>query len=152
MAIRLVPLKPGTSPTIVVQRPVVLVGRHPECDVRIDLLKISRRHCCLALAYDRVVIRDLGSRNGLRVNGAVVEESFLHPGDTVAIGPVLFRVEDSDAAAKPVLAAAPGHPVPAPPVVPAPAPGSPVDPALLPFLPIDPHDPEGDLIPLNIDF
>ena len=152
MAIRLVPLKPGTSPTIVVQRPAVLVGRHPECDVRIDLPKISRRHCCVALAYDRVLIRDLGSRNGLRVNGAVVEESLLHPGDTVAIGPLLFRVEDSDAAAKPALAAVPGQSTPAPPVVPESAPESPDDQSGLPFLPIDPHDPDGDLIPLDIDF
>jgi pSer/pThr/pTyr-binding forkhead associated (FHA) protein len=143
VATRLVPLKLGSCPAIPVQRPVVLVGRHPECDVRIDLPKISRRHCCLALAYDRVLIRDLGSRNGLRVNGAVVEETQLHPGDTVAIGPLLFRVEDSDALARPALAAAPARP---------PVADEPDDrPPSLPFLPSDPHDPDGDLIPLDID-
>ena len=75
------------------QRPVLLIGRHPECDVRIDLPKISRRHCCVALAYDRVLIRDLGSHNGVRVNGRVVEEARLHAGDEVAIGPLIYRLE-----------------------------------------------------------
>jgi len=90
---------------IPIQRPVLLLGRHPECDVRIDLPKISRRHCCVALAYDRVVIRDLGSRNGLRVNGRVTEETRLRHGDEVAIGPLLYRLEDPDAAPVPAPSA-----------------------------------------------
>ena len=114
MPARLVPLSAGTTPTITVQRPVVLIGRHPECDVRFDLPKISRRHCCIVLAYERVVIRDLGSRNGLRVNGLVVEESSLEHGDEVAIGPILFRVDNPDSLpptpARPSLAT----PAPAP--------------------------------------
>src|SRR4051794_34945662 len=102
MSARLLPLKPGPGapPVILLQRPVLLVGRHPECDVRIDLPKVSRRHCCLALAYERVVIRDLGSRNGLRVNGRVVDEAQLSHGDEVAIGPLIFRVEDPETAAQ----------------------------------------------------
>ncbi len=99
MPARLVPLNPGPAPTIPVQRPVQLVGRHPDCDVRIDLPKISRRHCCVALAYDRIVIRDLGSSNGLRVNGHVVEETQLHHGDEVAIGPLLYRLDNPEAVA-----------------------------------------------------
>ena len=98
MPARLVPLNPGSAPVIPIQRPVLLLGRHPECDVRIDLPKISRRHCCVALAYDRVVIRDLGSRNGVRVNGRVTEETHLRHGDEVAIGPLLYRLDDPDAA------------------------------------------------------
>ena len=93
MTYQLIPIEKGRSPAIALQRPVLLIGRHPECDVRIDLPKISRRHCCLALAYDRVLIRDLGSRNGLRVNGRLVEEARLHAGDEVAIGPVIYRLE-----------------------------------------------------------
>jgi pSer/pThr/pTyr-binding forkhead associated (FHA) protein len=88
----------GTAPLFALHRPVVLIGRHLDCDVRIDSAKISRRHCCVAVAYDRVLIRDLSSRNGVRVNGRLVEEARLHPGDEVAIGPILFRLEqDSDA-------------------------------------------------------
>jgi len=116
MSARLVPLNPGRVPPIPLQRPVLLVGRHPECDVRLDLPKISRRHCCLALAYDRVVIRDLGSRNGLRVNGRVVDETQLQLGDEVAIGPVLFRLEDPEAeAARAKLSESTPDPAPAAP-------------------------------------
>ena len=104
MPARLVPLTAGSAPIVALQRPVILIGRHPDCDVRIDLPQISRRHCCVALAYDRLMIRDLGSRNGLRVNGSLVEEVLLRPGDEVAIAQILYRFEDSEparAAARP---------------------------------------------------
>ena len=93
MSFRLVPLIAGSAPQVALHRPVLLIGRHLECDVRIDSQKISRRHCCVAMAYDRVLIRDLGSRNGVRVNGRLVEETRLYPGDELAIGPILFRLE-----------------------------------------------------------
>ncbi len=93
MSFRLTPLIKGTAPVIPLHRPVLLVGRHIECDVRLDSPKVSRRHCCVAMAYDRVLIRDLGSRNGVRVNGRVVNEARLRFGDELAIGPVLFRLE-----------------------------------------------------------
>ena len=96
MSFRLSPLTRGSAPSIVLQRPVLLIGRHEDCDVRINSPKVSRRHCCLAMAYDRVLIRDLGSRNGVRVNGRDVDESRLYEGDEVAIGPILFRLEALD--------------------------------------------------------
>jgi pSer/pThr/pTyr-binding forkhead associated (FHA) protein len=96
MSFRLSPLIRGSAPSIVLQRPVLLIGRHDECDVRINSPKVSRRHCCLAMAYDRVLIRDLGSRNGVRVNGREIDESRLYEGDELAIGPILFRLEALD--------------------------------------------------------
>jgi len=92
MTYQLIPADKGSSPPIPVHRPVLLIGRHPECDFRIDLPKISRRHCCVALAYDRIFVRDLGSHNGVRVNGRVVEEAMLQAGDEVAIGPLIYRL------------------------------------------------------------
>jgi predicted component of type VI protein secretion system len=139
MSSRLVPLNAGVAPTIPLQRPVLLIGRHPECDVRIDLGKISRRHCCIALAYDRVMIRDLGSRNGLRVNGVAVEEAQLYPGDELAIGPIIYRME----AEAPAPAAAPS------PAIPVRRPGAAVKPPSLPDFP-NLHDPEGDLVPIDL--
>jgi pSer/pThr/pTyr-binding forkhead associated (FHA) protein len=94
MPSRLVPLNSEAAPVVVLQRPVVLIGRHPECDVRLDVPQVSRRHCCVALAYDRLLIRDLGSRNGVRVNGKRVDEATLYPGDEVAIAQVIFRLEE----------------------------------------------------------
>lgn len=112
MSFRLIPLLKGTAPIINLHRPVLLVGRHAECDVRLDSAKISRRHCCLAMAYDRVLIRDLGSRNGVRVNGRVVEEARLHLGDELAIGPVLFRLELEPAEIRPNSASKTARPAP----------------------------------------
>lgn len=95
MPARLQPLIAGAMPPIPLNRPVLLIGRHPECDVRIDLPQISRRHCCLALAYNRTTIRDIGSRHGVRVNGRLVDEARLFPGDEVAIGHLLYRFEEA---------------------------------------------------------
>ncbi len=134
MSARLIPLSASFGPVIPLQRPVLLVGRHPDCDIQIDLPKISRRHCCLALANDRVLIRDLGSRNGVRVNGLVVDEARLNTGDEVAIGHLIYRVEDH---------AAPSAPPPSPGGLAAKNP-----PPSLPNLPVDPQDPDGDLIPM----
>lgn len=134
MPARLVPLTPGSAPIVPLQRPVLLVGRHPECDVRFDLPSISRRHCCLALAYDRITIRDLGSRHGVWVNGEKQDESRLHPGDEVAIGPLLFRYEDDP------------PPAPAPPAeAKADKPARPAPPSLSDI----PIDPDADLVPLS---
>lgn len=111
------------------------MGRHPDSDIRIDLPQISRRHCCVAIAYDRVVIRDLGSRNGLWINGLRTDESLLNAGDEVAIGPLLYRVEDD--------------------LVPEPARTPPVPEATSgagkpPSLPFLPEDPDDDLVPLDL--
>jgi predicted component of type VI protein secretion system len=119
------------------QRPVLLVGRHSECDVRIELPQISRRHCCVALAYDRYTIRDLGSRNGVRVNGRLVDEARLFPGDEIAIAQLIFRLEDTSPAS-----------VPSPPPLPVPAQNP--DPAKPPTFPeLSPADADGDLIALD---
>ncbi len=138
MPARLVPLTNSPGPMIPIQRPVLLVGRHPECDVRIDLPKISRRHCCLALAYDRVVIRDLGSSHGVRVNGRVIDESRLVHGDEVAIGTLLYRLDDPEAVATPTSAKA----VSVRPPVAAPPPS-------LPDLP-EVVNTSGDLLPIDL--
>jgi len=93
MSAQLVPIHGGSFPPVPISRPVILIGRHPECDVRIDSPQVSRRHCCVALAYDRMVIRDLGSTNGVRVNGRVIAEMQLRHGDEVAIAQFLYRLE-----------------------------------------------------------
>jgi predicted component of type VI protein secretion system len=118
MSFRIVPFVKGSFPQIALYRPVLLVGRHPECDVRLDSPKVSRRHCCVAIAYDRVLIRDLGSRNGVRVNGRLLEEATLRAGDELAIGPILFRLEEESdqppAQARPVAAPIASRPAPGP--------------------------------------
>ena len=147
MSFQLAPLIRGTGPIIALHRPVLLIGRHLECDVRLDSPKISRRHCCVAIAYDRVVIRDLGSRNQVRVNGQVIEEARLQSGDEVAIGPLLYRLEPIEEG-RTGLASRPARPS-AVSTTPAnaltPGGSSPADPN--PFFPGP--DPESQLFPLD---
>ncbi len=78
---------------IPIDRAVVLVGRGEDCDVVISgSKKISRKHCCLVHFDQSFLIRDLGSTNGVWVNGKRVDrESEMADGDRVAIGDVQFR-------------------------------------------------------------
>ncbi|MFO0907399.1 MAG: FHA domain-containing protein [Isosphaeraceae bacterium] len=67
------------------------VGRDPSCNVRLNSSRVSRFHCCLAPGIKEVVVRDLGSTNGLRINGEPVIEGVLRPGDELAIAHLRFR-------------------------------------------------------------
>src|SRR5688500_15361977 len=102
------------SASIMLDKPILLVGRHPECDIQIDSRKISRRHCCIAQVANYLVIRDLGSTNGIRINGNRVSEGKLEPGDEVTIGNNRYQLSwDSivpGAGAKPGPAARPDLP------------------------------------------
>lgn len=90
MPAQLVALDDG--PSILLDKPILLIGRHPECDIQIESRKISRRHCCIAQVSDYLVIRDLGSTNGIRINGARMQEGRLAEGDEVLIGASRYRV------------------------------------------------------------
>src|ERR1700719_3545412 len=90
MPAQLVALTEG--PSILLDKPILLFGRHPECDIQIDSRKISRRHCCLAQVDDYLVVRDLGSTNGIRINGVRVLEGYLKGGDELTIGNQRYQV------------------------------------------------------------
>lgn len=77
---------------IAIDRAVVLVGRGSDCDAIItDSQKISRRHCCLVQVDNTYYVRDLGSMNGIWVNGErVSRENLISSGDRVQIGDVEF--------------------------------------------------------------
>ena len=77
---------------VLVDKPILLFGRVDECDVVLNSKKISRRHCCLAQVRDYLVVRDLGSTNGVRVNGTRVTEGKLVAGDELTVGNYRFRV------------------------------------------------------------
>ncbi|HUW82730.1 MAG TPA: FHA domain-containing protein [Phycisphaerae bacterium] len=72
---------------------ITTVGRKEDCDLRIPLAEVSRKHCQFVLHSDRVVLQDLGSSNGTYVNNKRVAELQLQPGDHVVIGPVVFSVQ-----------------------------------------------------------
>jgi pSer/pThr/pTyr-binding forkhead associated (FHA) protein len=90
MPAQLISLSDG--PNILLDKPILLIGRHHECDIQIDSRKISRRHCCIAQVNDYLVVRDLGSTNGIRVNGTRVQEGRLNDNDELTIGANRYRV------------------------------------------------------------
>jgi predicted component of type VI protein secretion system len=98
MPAQLVALSEG--PSILLDKPIMLFGRNPECDIQIDSRKVSRRHCCVAQVNDYLVVRDLGSTNGIRINGVRLLEGKLHHGDELTIGSHRYKIswEDGDAA------------------------------------------------------
>src|SRR5437763_336216 len=91
MSIRLVALDEG--PDIPVDRALVVVGRHPQCDARLDSIRVSRRHCCMSEDNGEIVVRDLGSTNGIRINGQRVESGRLRAGDELSIAHIRYRLE-----------------------------------------------------------
>src|SRR3979411_2429270 len=66
------------------------IGRESSNDLCITDAALSRRHCLLVPKNEQFIIRDLGSRNGTRVNGVPVDEQFLSHGDQIAIGSSLL--------------------------------------------------------------
>jgi pSer/pThr/pTyr-binding forkhead associated (FHA) protein len=71
----------------------MLVGRVPPAVILVDDGSVSRRHAELELAASGVVVRDLGSANGTRVNGQPVQgEALIKDEDVVAFGLVEFEI------------------------------------------------------------
>jgi predicted component of type VI protein secretion system len=94
MPAQLVALTDG--PNILLDKPILLLGRHPEADIQLNSRKVSRRHCCIAQVNTYLVVRDLGSTNGIRINGVRVIEGRLKPGDELTIGNFRYQVTWDD--------------------------------------------------------
>lgn len=97
MAARLISQDDGAD--IILDRAMIIVGRHPNCDARLDSPRISRRHCCMTQDCGAVLVRDLGSTNGIRINGQRVETGWLRPGDELSIAHMRFRYQPDAAGA-----------------------------------------------------
>ena len=94
------------GPDISLDRAMIVVGRDPNCDTRLDSLRVSRHHCCMARENDAVVVRDLGSTNGIWINGMRVETGSLRPGDELSIAHIRYRLEgeeDSEQGSDPAI-------------------------------------------------
>lgn len=76
------------------EREVTHIGRGLAVDVRLSDDRVSRRHAIVARRGSRVRILDDRSANGTFVNGRRVEESELHDGDVVLLGPVVLRYRE----------------------------------------------------------
>lgn len=75
----------------------VVIGRSPDCHITIEDPLVSRRHARLTIDGEKAFVQDLGSRNGVRVNGRSIEgKTELVDGSRVRIGTqelILYTVE-----------------------------------------------------------
>jgi len=77
---------PNAGSVFNIENGEVAAGRHPESEIFLDDITVSRRHAVISATDDRYVVRDVGSLNGTYVNHERVDESELHSGDEIQIG------------------------------------------------------------------
>jgi FHA domain/zinc-ribbon domain len=77
---------PNAGARFVLDAEVTRAGRHPESDIFLDDITVSRRHAEFVHNDDGYAVRDVGSLNGTYVNRERIEESTLASGDEVQIG------------------------------------------------------------------
>lgn len=77
---------PNAGSRYVLDAEVTQAGRHPDSDIFLDDITVSRRHAEITRRADGYVLRDVGSLNGTYVNRDRVEESKLAHGDELQIG------------------------------------------------------------------
>jgi len=70
----------------------LIVGRAGDCALRLPDPQVSRRHLSIAREGAALIVRDLGSANGIRVGGRRVQHARLREGDGIALGDSLLRV------------------------------------------------------------
>jgi len=83
----------GERRSFSIARDITVIGRREDCDLRIPLGDISRKHCRLIRDGETLRVEDLGSSNGTFHNGQRVQEATLAPGDSVQVGPVVFVLQ-----------------------------------------------------------
>lgn len=72
-----------------------IVGRDQSCDVFVPDPHISRKHLSIDVVGDgTITIIDLGSTNGMVINGERVPSAILHPGESFTVGQTTFVVDD----------------------------------------------------------
>lgn len=65
---------------------VTRLGRHPDSEINLDDITVSRRHAEVERTARGYVVRDVGSLNGTYVNGQRIDEALLQQGDEVQVG------------------------------------------------------------------
>ncbi|HNQ24041.1 MAG TPA: FHA domain-containing protein [Phycisphaerae bacterium] len=83
----------GSRREFPLRRGATTIGRKEDCDIRVPLAEVSRRHAEIVVENDGVTLRDLGAANGTYLNNRRITEEDLEPGDQVMVGPVVFTVQ-----------------------------------------------------------
>lgn len=70
----------------------LLIGRRSHCDITLQFQNVSSHHCELEYKDGYWLIRDLGSRNGIKVNDLRCQQKFLMPDDKISIAKNEYRI------------------------------------------------------------
>jgi len=81
---------PNVGEIIIFNNPIFRIGRESDSDIFLDDITISRKHAEIEKIDTYHKITDLGSLNGIYVNGKLVEEKILGNGDKIQIGKYVF--------------------------------------------------------------
>ncbi len=85
-AILIIKKGPESGSRLVIEKQVTSMGRHPESDIFLDDITVSRRHAEIRKTGEGFEIADTGSLNGTYVNRERIERSDLRSGDEIQIG------------------------------------------------------------------
>ncbi len=77
---------PNTGARFLLDADEVSSGRHPDSDIFLDDVTVSRKHASFRREGHRFLVRDVGSLNGTYVNRERIDEAALKTGDEVQIG------------------------------------------------------------------
>ncbi len=88
---------PGFGKRFDIDRKEIVLGRHPDCHVTIEVGAVSRQHAKIHRVGDALQLEDLGSRNGTFLNGQLItQQTKLHDGDLIRICDVEFSFHKED--------------------------------------------------------
>lgn len=82
---------PAAGSEYALERESVSIGRGPEAELTLDDPSMSRTHAAIELADGGFRIRDLGSTNGVELNGKAVQTAQLKHGDRIRLGESSFQ-------------------------------------------------------------
>lgn len=74
------------------------IGRAPTCDIVISSQNISKEHARIEILADKIILTDLGSRNGTFVNGVQIKSQKISSGDKIALNDMILEISDRPAA------------------------------------------------------
>lgn len=83
---------PSTGKKVIVNNENFYLGRKADCDLCLDNIDMSRKHCCIRLIDDRYKAIDLGSRNGTYLNQIKITEAYIKSGDVLRFGKKIYVV------------------------------------------------------------
>ncbi|MBI2565721.1 MAG: FHA domain-containing protein [Candidatus Schekmanbacteria bacterium] len=84
-------LPSGDKEELELDKDEVIIGRSKECDIVVPDASVSRNHIRLSYEGGTYLLKDLGSTNGIRVNGELTRKCYLKDEDTIQVGRVFLK-------------------------------------------------------------